>query len=247
MYREPEYKQHKLEVPTAKAKDGSWGVEVTVSWQEGNAEKRLKYGPYQAFISSLDAQSWGIISCIKWIDGGKSETSAFLQVSAQLQEAFPAARRFKFSFCSIPRLMTVYFSISRTMSLASLYPLATRQRSSAAGDCLASTRQTLSARPVQALAKRSSQAMVSIPMNTTSSAAIQKLSGSKTIAMVVEIRTSYTITYLTWHLSQTIEKSNHGTRAVDGNGRITLGKLGSTFEDLVLSNVKSSWNGSTAE
>ena len=89
--------------------------------------------------------------------------------------------------------------------------------------------------------------MVSIPTNTTSSAAIQKLSGSKTIAMVVEIRTSYTITYLTWHLSQTIEKSNHGTRAVDGNGRITLGKLGSTFEDLVLSNVKSSWNGSTAE
>src|SRR4030095_3024405 len=108
MYREPEYKQHKLEVPTAKAKDGSWGVEVTVSWQEGNAEKRLKYGPYQGFISPLDAQSWGIISCIKWIDGGKSETSAFLQVSAQLQEAFPAARRFKFSFCSIPRLMTVY-------------------------------------------------------------------------------------------------------------------------------------------
>ena len=57
----------------------------------------------------------------------------------------------------------------------------------------------LSARPVQALAKRSSQAMVSIPMNTTSSAAIQKLNGSKTIAIVVEIRTSYTITYLTWH------------------------------------------------
>jgi len=55
--------------------------------------------------------------------------------------------------------------------------------------------QTLSARPVQALAKRSSQAMVSIPMNTTSSAAIQKLNGSKTIAIVVEIRTSYTITY----------------------------------------------------
>ena len=80
--------------------------------------------------------------------------------------------------------------------------------------------------------------MVSVPMNTTSSAAIQKLNGSKTIAIVVEIRTSYTITYLTWHLSQTIEKSNHGTRAVDGNGRITLGKLGSTFEDLVLFNVK---------
>jgi hypothetical protein len=89
--------------------------------------------------------------------------------------------------------------------------------------------------------------MVSIPMNTTSSAAIQKLNGSKTIAIVVEIRTSYTITYLTWHLSQTREKSNHGTRAVDGNGRITLGKLGSTFEDLVLSNGKGSWNGSTAE
>jgi hypothetical protein len=75
----------------------------------------------------------------------------------------------------------------------------------------ASSRQTLSARPVQALAKRSSQAMVSIPMNTTSSAAIQKLNGSKTIAIVVEIRTSYTITYLTWHLSQTmrVEQSRY--------------------------------------
>ena len=91
-------------------------------------------------------------------------------------------------------------------NVAPLYLLSTRQRWSAAGDRQASTRQTLSARPVQALAKRSSQAMVSIPMNTTSSAAIQKLNGSKTIAIVVEIRTSYTITYLTWHLSQTMRE-----------------------------------------
>jgi hypothetical protein len=44
LYTEPEYKQHKLEVCSTEAKNGGWGVEVTVSWQDGITEKRTKYG-----------------------------------------------------------------------------------------------------------------------------------------------------------------------------------------------------------
>jgi hypothetical protein len=101
LYTEPEYKQHKLEVCSTEAKNGGWGVEVTVSWQDGITEKRTKYGPYQGFISPVDAQSWGIIRCINWIDLGKVEPSAFISLpTAQLQQdldlsASPAALRLR--------------------------------------------------------------------------------------------------------------------------------------------------------
>jgi hypothetical protein len=61
LYTEPEYKQHKLEVLTTVSKDGSWGVEVTVNWQDDRVGQTTKYGPYQGFISPADAQSRGII------------------------------------------------------------------------------------------------------------------------------------------------------------------------------------------
>jgi hypothetical protein len=92
LYIEPEYKQHKLEVLTSESKNGTWEVEVTVSWQAGSIERRMKYGPYQGFISPVDAQSWGTLSCIRWIDGKKFEPSAFITVPAELQQDLPAAR-----------------------------------------------------------------------------------------------------------------------------------------------------------
>jgi hypothetical protein len=91
LYTEPEYKQHKLEVLTTESKDGSWGVEVTVSWQDDRVEQKMKYGPYQGFISPVDAQSWGIIRCINWIDAGKVEPSAFIPAPTQFEEDFPPA------------------------------------------------------------------------------------------------------------------------------------------------------------
>jgi hypothetical protein len=91
MTTSPEYKQHKLEVVTTLSEAGSWGVEVSVTWQQGLVERKMKYGPYQGFVSPVDAQCWAIISCISWIDSGKSEPSAFIPTQAQQDP--PAARR----------------------------------------------------------------------------------------------------------------------------------------------------------
>jgi hypothetical protein len=55
-------------------------------------EKIMQYGPYEGFVSQVDAQSWGMISCIRWIDSGKSEPSAFVPVSGELQQDPLAAR-----------------------------------------------------------------------------------------------------------------------------------------------------------
>jgi hypothetical protein len=90
MIANPEYKQHRLEVVTTLSKAGSWSVEVSVTWQQGLVERKMKYGPYQGFVSAVDAQCWGIISCINWIDRGKSEPSAF--IPTQVQQDLPAAR-----------------------------------------------------------------------------------------------------------------------------------------------------------
>jgi hypothetical protein len=90
MIANPEYKQHRLQVVTTLSKAGSWGVEVSVTWQQGLVERKMKYGPYQGFVSAVDAQCWGIISCINWIDRGKSEPSAF--IPTQVQQELSAVR-----------------------------------------------------------------------------------------------------------------------------------------------------------
>jgi hypothetical protein len=91
LYTEPYYKQHQLEVLTTRTKDGSWSVEVTVRWLDGRVEQRMKYGPYQGFISPVEAQAWGVIRCINWIDGGKAEPSAFIPFPDQFEQNFSAA------------------------------------------------------------------------------------------------------------------------------------------------------------
>jgi hypothetical protein len=51
LYTEPEYyKHHTLEALASPSKNGSWSVEVTVSWLAAAAENRMKCGPYHGFI-----------------------------------------------------------------------------------------------------------------------------------------------------------------------------------------------------
>ena len=85
------YKDYGLAVLATEA-NGRWAAEVAVSWTEAMGERIMQCGPYEGFVSQIDAQSWGIISCINWIDNGKSEQSAFIAVSAQGEEDFPVAR-----------------------------------------------------------------------------------------------------------------------------------------------------------
>ena len=85
------YKNHALAV-LATESNGRWAVEAAVSWTEGMVERIMQCGPYEGFVSQVDAQSWGLLSCINWIDSGKSELSAFIPVSSQLGQDFPAAR-----------------------------------------------------------------------------------------------------------------------------------------------------------
>src|SRR5690242_18627161 len=82
----------RLDAYAAQSRNGTWGVEVTVSWLDRNLEKRMKCGPYQGFISPAEAQSWGIISCTKWIDCRKPEPSPFIPIPAQLEQNAPARR-----------------------------------------------------------------------------------------------------------------------------------------------------------
>ena len=87
----PIYKQHRLAV-LATVSNGGWAVEAAVSWTEGMVEKMMQCGPYEGFLSQVEAQSWGIISCLDWIDGGKSERSGFIPVPTQVEQDFPPAR-----------------------------------------------------------------------------------------------------------------------------------------------------------
>jgi len=74
-----------LEVVTTDSKNGRWEVEVTVSWLAHRVEERMKFGPYQGFVSAPDAQSWAIIRSIEWVDSGNSEPSAFIPLTAPLE------------------------------------------------------------------------------------------------------------------------------------------------------------------
>ena len=42
-------------------------------------EKKKKFGlPYGIFYSQNDAESWGLLAALRWIDGGKPHTEALV-------------------------------------------------------------------------------------------------------------------------------------------------------------------------
>jgi hypothetical protein len=92
LYTAAKYKHRNLEVVTTDSKNGRWEVEVTVSWLAHRVEERMKFGPYQGFVSAPDAQSWGIIRSIEWINSGNSEPSAFIPLTVSLEQNLPAVR-----------------------------------------------------------------------------------------------------------------------------------------------------------
>jgi len=54
-------------------------VEVTIEWLEGVVEKKKKFGmPYGIFCSQNDAESWGLLAALRWIDDGKPHTEALV-------------------------------------------------------------------------------------------------------------------------------------------------------------------------
>ena len=60
-------------------KNGECGVEVTIECLEGVVEKKKKFGlPYGIFSSQNDAESWGLLAALRWIDDGKPHTEALV-------------------------------------------------------------------------------------------------------------------------------------------------------------------------
>jgi hypothetical protein len=46
---------------------------------EGIVEKKKKFGlPYGIFSSQNDAESWGLLAALRWIDAGKPDTEALV-------------------------------------------------------------------------------------------------------------------------------------------------------------------------
>jgi len=66
---------HDIEALAIKFKSGECGIEVIIEWLEGIAEKKMKFGlPYGIFSSQTDAESWGLLAALRWIDAGKPRT-----------------------------------------------------------------------------------------------------------------------------------------------------------------------------
>lgn len=75
------YNGHDIEAVATKSKQGAWGVEVTIEWLEdsqGIVEKNKKFNPYEIFSSENDAESWGMLAAVRWIDSGKPNTEALV-------------------------------------------------------------------------------------------------------------------------------------------------------------------------
>ena len=56
-------------------------VEVTIEWIEDSQEileKNKKFSPYEMFSSQNDAESWGMLAALRWIDAGKPNTEALV-------------------------------------------------------------------------------------------------------------------------------------------------------------------------
>ena len=72
------YNGHDIEAAATKFKNGDSGVEVTVEWLEGSVEKNKKFSPYKMFSSENDAESWGMLAAVRWIDAGKPNTESLV-------------------------------------------------------------------------------------------------------------------------------------------------------------------------
>ena len=75
------YNGHDIEAIATKFKNGDWGVQVTIEWIEGSQEiieKNKKFSPYEMFPSENDAESWGMLAAVRWIDSGKPNTEALV-------------------------------------------------------------------------------------------------------------------------------------------------------------------------
>ena len=52
---------------------------MTIEWLEGLVEKKMKFGlPYGIFSSQNDAESWGLLAALRWIDAGRPDTEALV-------------------------------------------------------------------------------------------------------------------------------------------------------------------------
>jgi len=68
---------HHIELLATTFKNGEWGVQVTIGWLEDLVQKEEKFGlPYGIFPSKNDAESWGLLAALRWIDFGKPDTAA---------------------------------------------------------------------------------------------------------------------------------------------------------------------------
>ena len=75
------YNGHDIEAVATKVRNGAWGVEVTIEWLEDSQEileTKKKFGPYEMFSSENDAESWGMLAAVRWIDAGKPNTEALV-------------------------------------------------------------------------------------------------------------------------------------------------------------------------
>jgi hypothetical protein len=73
------YNGHDIDSVAINSDNGHWGVDVTIEWFEGLeyiVEKKRKFGPYEMFSSQTDAEAWGVLAAVRWIDAGKPDTEA---------------------------------------------------------------------------------------------------------------------------------------------------------------------------
>ena len=70
---------HDIEALASTFRNGEWGVHVTIEWLEGILEKKKKFElPYGIFSSQSDAESWGLLAALRWIDAGKPDGKALV-------------------------------------------------------------------------------------------------------------------------------------------------------------------------
>ena len=70
---------HDIEVRAIVLERGEWGVEGTIGWLDGAVENKKKFGlPYGIFSSQNDAETWGLLAAVRWIDAGKPDAEPFM-------------------------------------------------------------------------------------------------------------------------------------------------------------------------
>jgi len=73
-----EYNGHTIEALASSSTNRYWGVEVTLTWTDGMIENKMKFGPYEISCSQNDAEAWGVLAALRWIDAGKPNTEALI-------------------------------------------------------------------------------------------------------------------------------------------------------------------------